>query len=653
MAEPLRTVGRYQLWEELGAGGFAAVYRAYDPTLDRVVAIKVLHGHLARDRELRARFVREGIALARVRHPNVVQIYDAGDTEDTAYLAMELIEGHSLDHLLNVHGPLPLEQVLLITDQIAGALAAVHDCQLIHRDIKPANILWDERRRRAVLLDLGIARVLDVSVATASGLLVGTPAFMAPEQIEPGGAVSPQTDVYQLGATVYALLSCRLPFAGTTTQVMYAVVHHPPPDLAEVRPDLPPGVVAVVAEALAKDPARRPPGTVVFAAQLRAMAGRPGAHAVRAEGTANRPPPGSLGAVSPPVSQTTWPTQPGPDARGAPAAAPRQPASSAMPGRPRAQGAQLGPAGPMQPRPNAMRAGEGMPTQASARSDGRRALALALGGVAAILLTGFALFQVLGGSGGRSSEQVSAVTPTVPPTPPGAPSPIVTASNSGPNPSLTPGPVAITPPPATATPAPSVTTTAIATATRIATPSLTAPGTPVRTTTAPPTLPATAQPTTLIGGVRGVEAVRVVRQFGAALCTAPSGEADIVVVAACGETLTVAGENDGWYQVYARARSLWVGKARVENASAPSRPDCTNATTFQINDVVLTQVAQGCLSLRRTPSRDAPYDHCVNNGHRYTIINGPVAAEGEDWFEVQSASTGSGWVLAQFLRPSR
>lgn len=276
MAGQTRVIGRYEVWEELGAGGFATVYRAYDPVLDRALALKVLHPHLGRDTAIRERFIREGRALARVRHPNIVQVYDAGEADGVAYLAMELIEGRSLAVLGEKGGPLRLEDAVAVAEQVGAALAAVHARNLIHRDIKPANIIVEGGvlpGGRAVLLDLGVARALDATAATTTGLLIGTPGFMAPEQVEPDAPVTPLVDVYQLAATLYTLLAGRPPFQGETTRVLYAIVHHPPPDLLALRPDLPPDVVAVITAALAKDPALRPRDPVSFAAQLRQAAG--------------------------------------------------------------------------------------------------------------------------------------------------------------------------------------------------------------------------------------------------------------------------------------------------------------------------------------------------------------------------------------------
>jgi serine/threonine-protein kinase len=173
---------------------------------------------------------------------------------------MELIEGRSLAVLGEKGGPLRLEDAVAVAEQVGAALAAVHARNLIHRDIKPANIIVEGGvlpGGRAVLLDLGVARALDATAATTTGLLIGTPGFMAPEQVEPDAPVTPLVDVYQLAATLYTLLAGRPPFQGETTRVLYAIVHHPPPDLLALRPDLPPDVVAVITAALAKDPALR------------------------------------------------------------------------------------------------------------------------------------------------------------------------------------------------------------------------------------------------------------------------------------------------------------------------------------------------------------------------------------------------------------
>jgi hypothetical protein len=338
-------VGRYQVRDLLGSGGFASVYRAYDPTLDREVALKVLHAHLARDAGTRERFIREGRSLARVDHPNVVTVWEAGEADGTAYLAMKLINGRPLEDIVAERGPLPLPDLVVVMDQVAAALAAVHERSLIHRDIKPANIMIEQGTNRAMLLDLGVARDL-TNVTMTAGWIVGTPGFMAPEQVQAGGQVTPLTDVYQLGATAYALLSGRAPFDGDTIQVLDAIVRFAPPDLRTIRPDLPPVVVGVINEAMAKDPAQRPQGTRAFAARLRGAlegtgapapppvyggqgqpagqphhyAAAPGATMVAGPTTPQpRPPSGQQPAYPPPVGPPSWQQpQPGPMPGGRP-----------------------------------------------------------------------------------------------------------------------------------------------------------------------------------------------------------------------------------------------------------------------------------------------------------------------------------------------
>lgn len=264
----LQTIGRYVPREPLGAGGFATVYRAYDPVLDRLVALKVLHPHLARDREVADRFVREGRALARVRHPNIVQVHDAGEGNGAAWIAMELVEGRPLDQLVRSGGPLPLPTLVTVVQQIAAALTAVHERGLVHRDVKPENILIEAGTGRAVLLDLGLARMADSRHGSVLGLVEGTPAFMAPEQVLSGGQVTPRTDVYQLAATVLYLLTGVPPFAGSTVEVLGQIATRPPTDLAHLRPDLPVSARAVLLTALAKDPAHRPETPLALAAAL-------------------------------------------------------------------------------------------------------------------------------------------------------------------------------------------------------------------------------------------------------------------------------------------------------------------------------------------------------------------------------------------------
>ena len=354
MAQMPSVVGRYQVLEELGKGGFATVYRAHDPALERDVALKVLHQHLAGDAATRERFVREGRSLARVDHPNVVTVYEAGEAGDTAFMAMRLIKGRSLADMVIEHGPLSVPDLVRIIDQIAGALTAVHAQNLVHRDIKPANIMIEEGTGRAMLLDLGVARDM-LNATMTSGWIVGTPGYMAPEQVRAGGQVTQQTDVYQLGATAYALLSGRAPHDGDTIQVLDAISRLEPAPLRGLRPDVSEPVAAAISLAMSKNPETRFKGATPFANALRAGAGLPSLPAAAppprtASPTGPLPPPDvTLLAPSTPSGPAGYPAaRPSPSAgmpsfqsgppQGAPAFPPPQRNTAGQPGYPPAPG---------------------------------------------------------------------------------------------------------------------------------------------------------------------------------------------------------------------------------------------------------------------------------------------------------------------------
>ncbi len=440
--------GRYEIKETLGSGGFAMVYRAHDPVLDRAIALKVLHPHLARNHSIRDRFVREGRVLARVRHPNMVQVHDAGETGETAYIAMELVEGPSLETVLERRGPLPLDETVTIISQVAAALDAVHARNLIHRDVKPSNILIEAHTGRAVLLDLGVARDLDSTTVTSS-LMVGTPGFMAPEQVLEGGTISPQTDVYQLAATVYVMLAGQAPFLGDSLRVMDQVVHAAPADLSALRPDLPLAVVVTVAEAMAKNPDRRPHGALAFAELLQLSAAAPPADAPV------------------PVS----PTEPAAEAGIPPAPPPAGVArdiDSAVTIRVDPQS--LAPASP-RPEPAPVPASH---RPASSATGARRALPLFLGGLGALAAVALGAGVIIARS---DEEQPPAPTPSITASPPQTVAVTVTASPTSARtaaPTATPAPSAArsaSPSPAR-TPSPSATRTATATRTPTASPAI-------------------------------------------------------------------------------------------------------------------------------------------------------------------------------------
>lgn len=265
-----RQIGHYQILEALTTSASGTIYRAHDPVLNRVAALKVLHAHLARDGETRDRFVHEGRMLARMRHPNIVQVFDAGEVDGVVYLAMELVEGQSMRAVMREVGPVALPDVVHIADQVAAGLAAIHARGLLHCDVKPANIIIQAGTGRAVLLDRGVGRAAGLQGSTVGGWIVRSPAYMAPEQVEPDQAISVRTDVYQLAATVLALLTGAAPFAGEPAQVLYAVVHQPPAGLPALPEDVPPETAALLSRSLAKRQEERPETPQLFVRRLRA-----------------------------------------------------------------------------------------------------------------------------------------------------------------------------------------------------------------------------------------------------------------------------------------------------------------------------------------------------------------------------------------------
>ena len=254
MAAP-STIGRYQVEAEIGRGGYAVVYRAFDPSLQRRVAIKVPHPALGSDPAAVARFQREAKLAAGLNHRNIVAILDLGEDEGLPFVVMELLDGQPLDRWLREEHPDPVT----VTQMIAGlgsALDYAHARGVVHRDVKPANILVVPEHG-AVLTDFGIPRVLAGASQSASGV-VGTPTYMAPEQASGGTAIA-ATDIYALGIVLYEVLAGRVPFHGETpAAVAFQQVSVPPPDPRIYNQALPPGVVQPLMLALAKDPTHRP-----------------------------------------------------------------------------------------------------------------------------------------------------------------------------------------------------------------------------------------------------------------------------------------------------------------------------------------------------------------------------------------------------------
>ncbi|MCA9597109.1 MAG: serine/threonine protein kinase [Myxococcales bacterium] len=266
--------GKYALCGELGVGGSATVYEAEHALTGRRVALKILHRELGRHPQIQARFLAEARAAATVRHKNVVDIYDVGiDEHDVAYMVMELLSGETLAELLESRGPLPYPYACELMLQVLSALSAAHVAGIVHRDLKPTNVMVthpEPDRPRVKVLDFGIAKgILDRSEdALADGALLGTPVYMAPEQVL-GREVDARADVYAAGVLLYELLSGVRPASGASPmELLTAVVRGRHTPLAELRPDLPEALTEVVEDALAVDPDDRPQSASALGARL-------------------------------------------------------------------------------------------------------------------------------------------------------------------------------------------------------------------------------------------------------------------------------------------------------------------------------------------------------------------------------------------------
>ncbi|HRQ36992.1 MAG TPA: protein kinase [Chloroflexota bacterium] len=253
-----RHLGKYELLERLGQGGMAYVYKAHQPTIDRFVAVKVLHSHLADDAEFRERFKREAKGLGSLRHPHIMSVIDFDVDDGWYYMVMDYIEGDTLEAYLDQRGRLPLAEALRLMEQLTGALAYAHGHGRIHRDIKPGNVMFaDANHQHAVLTDFGLTRLLDNTTLTISGTIAGTPAYMSPEAAQ-GQKVDGRSDIYSLGVMLFEMVTGQRPYAGDTPlSVIMKLVLEPLPPARSVNPDLPPALDDMLHKAMTKLPKDR------------------------------------------------------------------------------------------------------------------------------------------------------------------------------------------------------------------------------------------------------------------------------------------------------------------------------------------------------------------------------------------------------------
>src|ERR687883_1006220 len=247
---------RFRLEEKVGSGGMSSVYRAYDPTLERLVAIKLMHSDITSDADQLERFRREARAIAQLNHPHVVTVIDAGEDEGAPFIVFEYVEGETFKDRIRRLGRLPVPEAVAYAVEIGRALECAHAHMLVHRDVKPQNVLIDPDGR-AKVTDFGIARSLEAQGLTATGRVLGTTDYVSPEQAL-GHPVTEQSDIYSLGIVLYEMLTGEIPFRADT-QVAVAMKHvrDPLPDVQRRRPEISASLARVVERATAKETQNR------------------------------------------------------------------------------------------------------------------------------------------------------------------------------------------------------------------------------------------------------------------------------------------------------------------------------------------------------------------------------------------------------------
>ncbi|WP_079321032.1 protein kinase [Microbispora sp. GKU 823] len=249
--------GRYRVESRIARGGMASVYLALDVRLDRTVAVKVMHRSLAEDPQFVRRFIGEAKSVASLSHPNIVQVFDQGTDGAHVYLSMEYVPGRTLRDVLRRRGRLPAREALEMVIPVLAALGAAHQAGLIHRDVKPENVLLADDGRVKVV-DFGLARAIEATNQTKTGMMIGTIGYMSPEQVTAGTADA-RSDVYAAGIMLFELLTGRQPYAGETPMsIAYRHVHETVPAPSSIVPDVPPPIDALVAAATDNGPRRAP-----------------------------------------------------------------------------------------------------------------------------------------------------------------------------------------------------------------------------------------------------------------------------------------------------------------------------------------------------------------------------------------------------------
>lgn len=264
--------GRYRIEELLGQGGMSSVYRAVDPNLRRVVAVKMIHPHLSSNEEFVRRFEEEASAIAQLRHPNIIQVYDFNHDQGLYYMVMEFVLGETLQQRMKRLSAdqrrLPYSEIVRYMIDLCEAVDYAHKRQMIHRDIKPANIMLDVNGH-AILMDFGIAKIIGGHKHTATGAVIGTAMYMSPEQVR-GDRFDHRTDIYSIGITLFEMVHGRAPFeADSTMTLMMKHLNEPVPDLRKLQPDAPEDLIQVIEKALAKNPVERFQSAAEMSAALR------------------------------------------------------------------------------------------------------------------------------------------------------------------------------------------------------------------------------------------------------------------------------------------------------------------------------------------------------------------------------------------------